>query len=81
MNIKKLKIARKKIDQLDTKIFNLIKKRTIIVNHMLALKQFKKQIVDRKRINQILKKIRKKHANGQYYDMKMCQKCYLPHSD
>jgi len=27
------------------------------------------------------KKIRKKHANGQYYDMKMCQKCYLPHSD
>jgi len=60
MNIKKLKIARKKIDQLDTKIFNLIKKRTIIVNHMLALKQFKKQIVDRKRINQILKKIRKK---------------------
>jgi radical SAM protein with 4Fe4S-binding SPASM domain len=27
------------------------------------------------------KKIRNMHANGQYYDMKMCQKCYLPHSD
>ena len=60
MNIKKLKIARKKIDQLDKKIFNLIKKRTIIVNYMLNLKQFKKQIVDKKRINQILKKIKKK---------------------
>ena len=60
MNIKKLKIARKKIDQLDKKIFNLIKKRTIIVNYMLNLKQFKKQIVDKKRINQILKNIKKK---------------------
>ena len=60
MNIKKLKIARRKIDQLDKKIFTLIKKRTVIVNYMLNLKQFKKQIVDKKRINQILKKIKKK---------------------
>jgi len=60
MNKKKLKIARKKIDQLDVKIFNLIKKRTKIVNHMLTLKQFKNQIVDKKRINQILKIIKKK---------------------
>ena len=60
MNIKKLKIARKKIDQLDKKIFTLIKKRTIIVNYMMNLKQFKKQIVDKKRINQILKNIKKK---------------------
>ena len=60
MNIKKLKIARRKIDQLDKKIFTLIKKRTIIVNYMLNLKQFKKQIVDKKRINQILKNIKKK---------------------
>ena len=60
MNKKKLKIARKKIDQLDVKIFNLIKKRTKIVNHMLTIKQFKNQIVDKKRINQILKIIKKK---------------------
>ena len=60
MNIKKLKIARKKIDQLDKKIFTLIKKRTIIVNYMMNLKQFKRQIVDKKRINQILKNIKKK---------------------
>ena len=60
MNKKKLNIARKKIDQLDMKIFNLIKKRTVIVQHMLSLKKYKTQIVDQKRINQILKKIKMK---------------------
>ena len=60
MNKKKLKIARKKVDQLDKKIFNLIKKRTKIVRYMLSLKQFKNQIVDQKRSNVILKNIRKK---------------------
>ena len=60
MDRKKLKIARNKIDQLDISIFNLIKKRTNIVKYMLSLKQFKNQIVDQKRINTILKNIRKK---------------------
>ena len=60
MNIKNLKIARKKIDKLDNNIFNLIKKRTQIVKYMLSLKKFKKQIIDHKRINRILKDIRKK---------------------
>ena len=60
MNKKKLKIAREKVDQLDKKIFNLIKRRTKIVRYMLSLKQFKNQIVDQKRINVILKNIRKK---------------------
>ena len=60
MNRQKLKIARNKIDQLDKNIFNLIKKRTRIVKYMLNLKQFKKQIVDRKRIKIILKNIRNK---------------------
>ena len=60
MNRQKLKIARNKIDQLDKNIFNLIKKRTRIVNYMLNLKQFKNQIVDRKRIKIILKNIRNK---------------------
>ena len=60
MNKKKLKITRKKVDQLDKKIFNLIKRRTKIVRYMLSLKQFKNQIVDQKRINVILKNIRKK---------------------
>ena len=60
MNRNKLNIARKKIDQLDANIFNLIKKRTKIVKHMLNLKQFKSQIVDHKRINKILRNIKKK---------------------
>ena len=60
MNKKKLRKARNKIDQLDNSILSLIKKRTHIVNYMLGLKQFKNQIVDRKRVNAILKNIRKK---------------------
>ena len=63
MNKKKLIIARNKIDQLDNNIFNLIKKRTKIVKHMLGLKRYKNQIVDHKRINIILKNIRKKSMN------------------
>ncbi len=60
MNIKKLKKARKKIDYIDSALFSLIKKRTIIVNHMMKLKKYRKQIVDHKRINEILKNIKKK---------------------
>ena len=60
MDKKKLKKARNKIDLLDKSIFNLLKKRTKVVKYMLSLKQFKSQIVDQKRINRILKNIRKK---------------------
>ena len=58
MNKKKLQIARNKIDQLDKKILFLIKKRTVVVKYMLSLKGFKKQIIDHKRIKEILKKIK-----------------------
>ena len=65
MDKKKLKKARNKIDLLDKSIFNLLKKRTKVVKYMLSLKQFKKQIVDRKRINVILKNmIRKSIQHG-----------------
>jgi len=57
---KKLQKARNKIDQLDKEIFYLIKKRTTIVKYMLSLKGFKKQIIDHKRIKEILKKIKNK---------------------
>ena len=60
MNKKKLIIARNKIDQLDNSIFNLIRKRTKVVKHMLGLKKYRNQIVDHKRINTVLKNIRKK---------------------
>jgi len=60
MNKNKLKLARKKVDQLDQKIFNLIKKRTQIVKYMLSLKKSRKEIVDHKRNNEIFKKIKNK---------------------
>ena len=60
MNKNKLKFARHKVDQLDQRIFNLIKKRTQIVKYMLSLKKYKNQIVDHKRINTILKNVRNK---------------------
>jgi len=60
MDRKRLKIARKKIDSIDNKIFSLIKKRTKIIDHMILIKEYKSQIVDHKRMNLILKKIKKK---------------------
>ena len=60
MDKKKLIIARNKIDQLDNSIFNLITKRTKVVKHMLGLKRYKNQIVDHKRIDEILKKVKNK---------------------
>ena len=60
MNKNKLKKARIKIDKLDNALFNLIKRRTEIVKYMLSLKKNKNEIVDKKRINEIFKKIRKK---------------------
>ena len=60
MNKNKLKLARNKVDQLDQKIFNLIKKRTKIVVYMLSLKKSKKEIVDHKRNNAIFRKIKNK---------------------
>ena len=60
MNKNKLKLARNKVDQLDQKIFNLIKKRTQIVKYMLGLKKSRKEIVDHKRNNEIFRRIKNK---------------------
>ena len=60
MDKKKLKKARGRIDALDSRIFELIKKRTNVVKKMLKLKENKNQIVDQKRIRGILSKIKKK---------------------
>ena len=57
---KKLYIYRKKIDLIDDAIFRLIKKRTTIVNYMLALKKNRKDIIDKRRMNLILKNIKRK---------------------
>ena len=56
-NKKKLEIIRSKLDKLDNKLLFLIKYRTNLVKEVLKLKEFKKEIVDKKRISFILKKI------------------------
>ena len=59
-NKKKLNLIRVKLDKLDNKLLDLIKYRTSLVKEVLKLKEFKKEIVDKKRISLILKKIRVK---------------------
>ena len=54
---------RKKLDKLDNSFLNLIKKRTNLVNQILANKKFKKDIIDRKRISKILKDVSNKSKN------------------
>ena len=55
----KLNLLRKKLDKLDNVLLKTIKKRTEIVKKVLTLKSSKKEIVDKKRIFTILKKIKK----------------------
>jgi chorismate mutase len=57
---KKLNLIRVKLDKLDNKLLDLIKYRTFLVKEVLKLKEFKKEIVDKKRINFILNKIKDK---------------------
>ena len=54
---KKMRNVRSLIDRIDNKILPLIVKRSKLVNKALELKSEKKEIVDRKRINQILKRV------------------------
>ena len=57
---KKLNKLRGKLDKLDSNLLELIKKRSNLVNEVLKLKIYKKEIIDQKRIKFILKKINKK---------------------
>ena len=60
INKKKLNLIRIKLDKLDTELLKLLKKRSNLVNDVLKVKIHKKEIIDQKRINFILKKIEKK---------------------
>ena len=59
-NKKKLDLLRVKLDRIDGDLLKLIKKRSNLVNEVLKVKIYKKEIIDQKRINFILKKIKKK---------------------
>tara|TARA_Y100001970_G_scaffold252331_1_gene326039 strand:- start:3741 stop:4031 length:291 start_codon:yes stop_codon:yes gene_type:complete len=60
LNKKKLVKLRKELDKLDISLINIIKRRSIIVNDVLKLKDYKNQIIDKKRIKEILKQIKHK---------------------
>ena len=57
---KKLDKIRSKLDKLDNKLIKIIKVRTNLVKRVVALKDKKNQIVDKKRISLILKNIKRK---------------------
>ena len=55
----KLNKLRKNLDNIDKQLIEIIKKRTKVIDNVIKIKEFKNQIVDKKRINVILKKIKK----------------------
>ena len=59
-NRKKLNVLRKRLDSLDNKLLRLISIRSNIVKDVLKLKNYKNEIVDKKRIAKILNNIKKK---------------------
>ena len=59
-NKKKLLILRKKLDKVDDRLLSVLKIRSNYVKDVLSLKEFKKEIIDRKRIKLILRNIQRK---------------------
>ena len=55
----KLNLLRRKLDKLDYQLLKTIKKRSEIIKKVISLKSYRKEIVDKKRISTILRKIRK----------------------
>ena len=73
---KKLTKLRKNLDNLDNSLLKIIKKRTNLVNQVLALKEFKYQIIDNKRINKILIQIKRKSINNKI-DPKITRRIWI----
>ena len=71
-NKKKLNLLRKKLDY---RLLKTIKKRTEIIKKVISLKSFKNEIVDKKRITTILKKI-KKESLKKNIDPKITQRIW-----
>ena len=74
-NKKKLNLLRKKLDKIDNNLLKIIHKRTKIVKKVLTLKSYKKEIIDKKRISLILKKI-KKESLKKNIDPKITQRIW-----
>ena len=50
---------RKKLDKIDIKLLQLIKKRSLLVDQVLKFKKKKKEIIDQKRITFIINRVKK----------------------
>ena len=66
---------RKQLDKLDNSLLEIIKKRTRLVDLVIKNKEFKKDIIDKKRIKLILKNISKK-SKTKNIDPKITQKIW-----
>ena len=66
---------RKKLDNLDNSLLEIIKKRTKLVDLVIKNKKFKKDIIDRKRIEIILKNIKVK-SKQRKIDPRITQKIW-----
>ena len=71
----KLNFLRKKLDKIDYQLLRIIKKRTEIVKKVLYLKLYKNEIIDKKRITSVLKKI-KKESLKKKIDPKITQRIW-----
>ena len=67
---------RKKLDKLDNKLLDIIKKRAFLVDKVIKNKKFKKDIIDRKRIKVIIKNISKKSKNKKI-DLVLTRKIWI----
>ena len=67
---------RKKLDKLDNSFLSLIKKRTLLVDQILKNKRFKKDIIDRKRISLILRRIKSK-SKKKKIDQKITNRIWM----
>ena len=76
LNKKKLNIVRKRLDKLDNSLLRIIKKRTALVKDVLKLKEYKNEIVDKRRINKILKNIKKKSIQNKI-DPKITKRIWI----
>ena len=73
---KKLNKIRNQLDKLDNSLIKIIKKRTTLVKKVLAVKEYKKEIVDKKRINKILKSIKDKSIKNKI-DTKITRRIWI----
>ena len=76
MKNNQLRDIRKKLDKIDNKLLKLIKKRTKLVDIVIKIKKHKKDIVDKKRIKQILKRI-KLQSKKMNVDIEITKKIWI----